>query len=606
MSRLPSQALDHEAPGLGWWREARFGMFIHWGLYAVCAGTWKGRTVPGIGEWIMAQFKIPLADYRTLARSFNPEAFDADAVVRLAKQAGMKYLVITAKHHEGFAMWDSKVSDYNIVKATPYGRDPMIPLAEACRRHGIRLCFYYSQALDWEHPDGMGNDWDFDPSKKNFQRYLDEKVKPQLTELLTGYGPVGLIWFDTPVGITREQSLEVKNLVKSIQPDCLVSGRIGHGIGDYGSLGDNQIPAGRLHGDWETPATINDTWGYKAGDRTWKSSDDLIRLLVDLAGKGVNYLLNIGPDADGRVPEESCRRLEDIGVWMQQNGSAIYGTDANPYPYEFAWGRMTRKNDRLNLILYRRDNPRISLRGLKTRVLGASLPAVGQALAARQDYDERSGMHDVTVTLPDTLPGELKAPFVVELNLEGPPEVDETCLQQPDHRVLLPAHMASLNVSPESARRNVAVSTNDLFAAVAGEAANEARGDHMRIGAGGLVENWHSERDSLAWSFKLCDAGTFDVTLYTVAAKYKNWVGGHRVRIRIGDWHATAEITPDEVVNDPRAHLFAERGTRIGICRLERPGACDAELSAEHINPADPAGLCISALSLTPVDGEAG
>ena len=336
-----------------WWREARFGMFIHWGLYAVPAGIWKGKEIPGIGEWIMHRAEIPVKEYEKLAKSFNPTRFNADEWAQLAKDAGMKYLVITSKHHDGFAMFDSKTDPFNIVSATPYKKDPMKDLARACKKRGIRLCFYYSQDQDWHEPEATGNTWDWPrKTRRGFAAYLEAKVKPQLTELLTRYGPLGLIWFDTPRQITRTQSLDLKRFVHNLQPHCLVSGRVGNDVGDYGSMGDNQIPSGRVKGYWETPATMNDTWAFKRNDKNWKSTKTLLYLLVDLASKGVNYLLNVGPTAAGIIPAASVKRLREIGEWMRTNGEAIYGTEANPFPFELEWGRITQKPGKLYLFFY--------------------------------------------------------------------------------------------------------------------------------------------------------------------------------------------------------------------------------------------------------------
>ncbi|MFP3896070.1 MAG: alpha-L-fucosidase, partial [Anaerolineales bacterium] len=299
-------------PRLDWWRRAKFGMFIHWGLYAIPAGVWKGEQIPGIGEWIMYRARIPVQKYKELAEQFNPVKFDAAEWVSLARNAGQKYMVITAKHHDGFCMFDSEVTDYNIVDATPFGRDPIAELAQECERQDIKLGFYYSQTQDWHHPDGVGNDWDYDEAGKDFADYLDNYVKPQVRELLMNYGPIGLIWFDTPREITKAQSRSLLDLVHALQPNCLVSGRVGNSLGDYASTGDNAIPDGAVDMDWETPATINDTWGFKTHDHNWKSVETLVQKLVDIVSKGGNYLLNVGPTAEGVIPQPSVDRLLSV------------------------------------------------------------------------------------------------------------------------------------------------------------------------------------------------------------------------------------------------------------------------------------------------------
>ena len=318
------------APRLEWFRAGRFGMFIHWGLYAIPAGEWQGQQIPGIGEWLMLRARVPVVEYERLASQFNPVKFDAEAWASLAAEAGAKYVVITAKHHDGFCMFKSDFTSYNIVDATPFGRDPMPELADACRRHGLRFCFYYSQTQDWHHPDGDGNDWDYDESAKDFDGYVENYVKPQVRELLTKYGPIGLIWFDTPKRMTPEQSRGLVELVHELQPECLVNGRIGNGLGDYAESRDNVIPGGALQVDWEVPATINDTWGFKANDHNWKSPADLVRNLVDVVSKGGNYLLNVGPTAEGVIPQPSVERLQAVGRWLHANGEAIYVTRPGP------------------------------------------------------------------------------------------------------------------------------------------------------------------------------------------------------------------------------------------------------------------------------------
>ena len=334
-----------------WFREAKFGLFIHWGVYSIPAGTWKGQQIPGIGEWIMNRAKIPVGEYEQLAGQFNPVKFDAEEWVRLAQDAGMKYIVITSKHHDGFAMYGSKVSKYNIVDATPFKRDVLKELADACAKHGMRLGFYYSQAQDWHEPNGAGNTWDFGPDeKKDFDQYLRGKAEPQVRELLTGYGPVCLIWFDTPrmmdVGDRAQRFIDI---VRTLQPACLIDGRLG-GQGDYRSMGDNRIPNEVVREDWEVPATLNNTWGYKSYDDNWKSPEDLTFKLVDIVSKGGNYLLNVGPTSEGVIPQPSQDNLRAVGRWLKVNGEAIYGAGVTPFGDELGAYDPQKKDSRGNRV----------------------------------------------------------------------------------------------------------------------------------------------------------------------------------------------------------------------------------------------------------------
>lgn len=372
---------------MDWWRSARFGLFIHWGLYAIPAGQWKGQAIPGIGEWIMLRARIPVAEYEQLASQFNPPRFDAEAWVALAKRAGQKYLTITSKHHDGFCMFDSKLTDYDIVDATPFGRDPLKELAAACQRADIRLCFYYSQTQDWHHPNGDGNDWDYVEADKDFDGYVEHYVKPQVRELLTNYGPIGMIWFDTPKRMTVEQSRQLVDLVHQLQPGCVVNGRIGNGLGDYGQTRDNVIPGERVDYDWEVPATINDTWAFKSDDHNWKSVDDLIHKLVDVASKDGNYLLNVGPTAEGVIPQPSVERLEAMGAWLAINGDSIYGTRAGPVQ-GLEWARTTQKNG--NVYLHVFDWPsggQLRLPASIGEVTHARLLADGTELPVRRESE---------------------------------------------------------------------------------------------------------------------------------------------------------------------------------------------------------------------------
>jgi len=333
-ARAPSPPDPAKEKRLEWFREAKYGLFIHWGLYAIPAGEWNGKRSLGIGEWIMNRLTIPVRDYEKLASRFNPVKFNADEWVRVAKDAGMKYIVITSKHHDGFAMFKSNASAYNIVDATPFKRDVLKELADAAARQGIRLGFYYSQSQDWHEPNGAGNTWDFGPDdKKDYDQYLRSKAEPQVKELLTGYGPVALIWFDTPRMMTGDRAQRFAAIVRQLQPATLIDGRLGT-EGDYRSTGDNVIPPQASTDAWEVPATINHTWGYRTDDTDWKSPGQITFKLVDIVSKGGNYLLNVGPTAEGLIPQPSQDILRTVGKWLQVNGEAVYGAGPTPFGEE--------------------------------------------------------------------------------------------------------------------------------------------------------------------------------------------------------------------------------------------------------------------------------
>lgn len=338
---------DTETPAqkdarMAWFREARFGMFIHWGLYSIPAGEWNGKRTTHIGEWIMNDLSIPVADYKSFAKDFNPTGFSAHDIVALAKAAGMKYIVITAKHHDGFAMFDSKVDPFNIVAATPFKRDPLKELAEECRKQGVKLGFYYSQDQDWTAPGGAALKtgahqpptfhWD-KAQDGDYAAYLRTKAIPQLKELLANYGdyPV-IIWFDTPTkDMTPELAGEVVALLNKY-PKLIWNNRLGGTYKGDTETPEQYIPAQGYPGrDWESCMTMNDTWGYKSFDTNFKSTETILRNLIDIASKGGNYLLNIGPDSHGVVPQPEVERLQQVGRWLDVNGEAIYGTSSTTF-----------------------------------------------------------------------------------------------------------------------------------------------------------------------------------------------------------------------------------------------------------------------------------
>ncbi len=426
---------SNEINRLDWFREAKFGMFIHWGPYSCLAGEWNGRQVP-VGrnaEWIMKELKIPVAEYRKAAREMNPVKFDAEQLVDLAKSTGMKYIVLTAKHHDGFAMYHSKVSDYNIVDWTPFKRDPLKELAKACAGKGIKFCVYYSPREDWDHPGGYGNDWDYDNdwgsdiyNREKFGKYLEEKAKPQLKELLTEYGPLGLVWFDRGM-YTPEQGKEFADLVHSLQPNTLINGRVVHYdqefLGDYQSMSDNGMPPGGLEEYWETPMTLNRTWGYSKFDTQWKSPETVIQRLVEIVSRGGNYLLNIGPKGDGEIPEETVKIFNSVGPWIRRNAESIYGTSASPFG-ELKWGYCTIRDNRVYLFI--RDWPqdkKLTVSGLRNEVRSAYFLAGGSEKIIVTKND-----NDIIISLPAAPPD---FPFsVVALETDGPPQVDPPVVNQ--------------------------------------------------------------------------------------------------------------------------------------------------------------------------------
>ncbi|MGJ7033050.1 alpha-L-fucosidase [Niabella hirudinis] len=314
-----------------WWQNGKFGLFLHWGLYSI--GHSNGKPQKS-NEHFMLGERIPLATYARLSDSLTLNNYDPDAWVKMARDAGMTYIVITAKHHEGFAMFDSPSSDYNIVKMSPAHIDPMKGLAAACKKYGLKLCFYYSLGRDWADPDvptdwpvkaGRSNTWDYpDEDKKDLSKYFERKVKPQVRELLTQYGPVGIIWFDTPEKISRAQSQELYTMIKKLQPGCIVNSRIGNGLGDY-SVSEQKIENKTVHKPWESCITMSGKWGYSKFDTAWKSPELLVRQLVEIVCKGGNLLLNVGPTASGSFPAPAKERLQAIGRWMHINNEAIYG-----------------------------------------------------------------------------------------------------------------------------------------------------------------------------------------------------------------------------------------------------------------------------------------
>lgn len=495
---------------MAWFREARFGMFIHWGLYSIPAGTWAGKQYGGASEWLMNTANVKAADWMPLIERFNPVKYNAREWVKIAKAAGMKYIVITSKHHEGFALWDSKVSSFDI-GGTPYKKDLLKPLAEACKAEGIRLCFYHS-IMDWTHPDYLPRrSWDPRPGG-NMDSYV-KFLKAQLKELLTNYGPLGILWFDGEWESTwnHERGKDLDAFVRKLQPKIIVNNRVDVGrngmqgfsmgeqfAGDYGTP-EQEIPAQGIPGlDWESCMTMNGSWGFHAGDLNWKSSETLIRNLIDCASKGGNYLLNVGPTAEGELPAASVSRLKDVGAWLSKNGTAIYGTQAGPFKRTPWWGRVTRRKNRLYLHVFNAPNGRVVLEGLKTKVLSA----------------RRLGGETVPIA-------HITDGWLIETrNVEGPATVYEVDLDGPP---VVEAVAAKLDPQGKLALQAV-------DAVVTGSARFEA--DKECIGF------WVRQEDQVSWDVAL-PAGTYRIEAIVACTPED---AGSRFYVQVGKSQIQADV----------------------------------------------------------------
>ena len=356
---------------MDWWKEARFGMFIHWGLYSVPAGTYDGTKIPGIGEWIMNRGKIPVSTYKAYAAQFNPTKYNAEEWVKTAKEAGMKYMVLTSKHHDGFAMFKSE-DPFNIVDATPFKRDAVQELADACKKYNMKFGLYYSQAQDWTAPGGaaIGGHWD-SAQNGSMSEYLTTKAIPQIKEILSKYHPV-VLWFDTPTGMTQEYAKQIYDVLKQY-PNLIYNNRLGGGVKGDLETPEQYIPATGYPGkNWESCMTMNNTWGFKSYDNNWKSSNVIIQNLVDIASKGGNYLLNVGPTSEGLIPEPSLARLKNVGKWLKINGESIYGTTASPFAY-LKFGSCTRKGNKLYMHILKWPTDNIIRVPMQNKIVTASL-----------------------------------------------------------------------------------------------------------------------------------------------------------------------------------------------------------------------------------------
>ncbi|HYP16524.1 MAG TPA: alpha-L-fucosidase [Opitutus sp.] len=506
---------------MAWWREARFGMFIHWGVYAVPAGYYQGKPIDWTGEWIMRRAQIPVAHYKAFANEFTAANYDPESWAALAEEAGMKYVVITSKHHDGFALFDSQASDWNALEASPAKRDLIAPLAEATRRRGLRFGLYYSQAQDWinpggakwESPDLFG--WD-EAHKGRFDDYLAKVGVPQAREILTKFQP-DILWWDTPTLMTPERAALFTPLL-ALKPGLITNDRLGGDVRGDLQTPEQHIPGTGLDYDWEVCMTMNDTWGFKRDDVNWKSTTTLIQHLCDIASKGGNFLLNVGPTADGVIPEASVQRLREIGAWMKANGEAIYGTTASPFT-KLTWGRCTQKtrDGVTTLYLHVFDWPadgRLSVDGLKTPVTSAKLLASGQSLEL-----SRNGSYPV-IAVPAHAPDPHAS--VIALTLEPGPLAVDSLLPRPG-----PDGVIVLN--PKAA---------DLHSSFQHIVALSGPAHHPHIS--------HPTRKSwVAWTFETSAPGTFEVLAEIATTK-----AGSRYQVACGASSTETELPTTSAEDD--------------------------------------------------------
>ncbi len=567
---------------MAWWREARFGVFIHWGLYALPAGKWHARVAPSVGEWIQHTMPIPSHEYQELADEFNPTRYDADAWVRAIKGAGARYVVITSKHHDGFCMFSSEVTKYDIVDATPFGdptpRDPLRELADACQRHGVVLCFYYS-IWDWHNPDFRRDDSGLDRVPM-YMLYM----KTHLRELLTNYGPIGVLWFDgewTPEW-TEERGREVESFVRDLQPEIIINNRLGKarqgmsgrsaykGVGDF-ETPEQEVPATGLPGvDWESCLTMNNTWGFRRDDHDWKSEKALLHTLVDIASKGGNLLLNVGPTAEGEIPAPSLERLAAMGRWMDVNAESIRGTSASPFR-ALRWGRVTTRTDAKGTTLFlhvfawpkaegTEASSMILLPGLRTGATRASLLSdAGTTLETRQTPE------GLEVIIPASLAAPDPVVSVIRLELAGPPVVEEVA---------------------------IAPTQDGLFLLGPLDATTAAHGPKVEERGGGINPGGRTHKGAAAaWTIRVDKPGRFKVELLTSSLR-----AGHRAVIEVQDQKLPATIPQSDswdtyVVSSP------------GEITLTKPGNHTLRIAAD--GPFEVGLMNLRQLRLIPVPGAA-
>ena len=557
----PMETTEQRDARMKWWREAKFGMFIHWGVYAVPAGTYHGQQIPRIGEWIMFNAKIPVAEYRAFAQQFNPTKYDPDAWVNLAKETGMRYLVITSKHHDGFALFKTRASDWNVVDATPYGKDLIEPLANAARRQALKFGLYYSQSQDWVNPGGAknkmedGDGWD-DAHKGRFDDYLKKVAAPQVREILTQYQP-DVLWWDTARMMTPERAKPLHDLL-ALRPGIITNNRLGGGYSGDTETPEQFVPVNGFPGrDWETCMTMNDTWGYKSYDHNWKSTETLVRTLIDVVSKGGNYLLNVGPTAEGEIPQASVERLKQIGAWMKINSESIYGTTASPFRRQLPWGRCTQKRGKLFLHVFDWPADGKLLVPVANTITKAYLLAVPD-----KELKTSTSEEGVEIQLPASAPDPIASVVVAEFNGEARPLI-QPIHQDADGTLKLTAVDADIHGSTPKLEGRT----------------------QMHIGS------WKDANDYVSWPVRIVKAGKYDIEI-VFACDYQS--AGSDFILSIGEQRSTGRVsgTGDDgkayyTTKLPPVTIEKTGATIVTLMPIKKPGAIVMNLRAVVLKPAE-------------------
>jgi alpha-L-fucosidase len=527
-----------------WFREAKFGMFIHFGA----------ETPERLRDSDLSRTE----KYEAGVREFNPVDFDAKEWVRIAKNAGMKYVVFTTKHHDGFCKWDSKLTDWDVMDATAFKRDIVAELADACKKAGIELGFYYSIA-DWHHPEydpaySNRNGFHFNPNPDaDITKYMGY-MYGQIRELCENYQP-RLFWFDGSSGfrnVNRKRLLGQQEMVDLLNAyGAICNSRFGDDdelkFVNYLSMGDNMSPSGNIGVDFESAQTMNDSWHFNASDDNWKSADEMLEMLIEIVGNGGNYLLNVGPNSKGVIPEESQIRLKVMGEWLKKNGEAIYGTQAGPYPYELNWGSMTQRTDGDKTILYLNvvDWPKdgvFKLYGLNNKVDQVSLLASGDALKHEAEYSVAAGLNIITIKVPVTAPDPYVS--VIALKIEGEPVMDQAFLQQRDGTVILDAYYSTIHDKEFVANKPLRPLDQKAFTIM-------KKGDGI-MPARGLTVALDQAGQALSWDFRLIEPGTYKVAVVSNVNENQEWNANGRMRASVAGQTVENKLEENERWENPR------------------------------------------------------